>query len=433
MRFAFFSTEGTSLPFWKRLQDEGHDVLVYVKNALAKDIGDGIVPKTANYAELVEWGKGGIYYFDFTGDGARAEALRRGGQLVFGGGMFCDRLEKERMWGQNLAEQAGCLVPETHPFGSISEAVAFLKKNEGPYYFKPDKDVGTSGTCSGDTCEELLPKLEDIRRANGDAVRNILQEKICGSDISTLRYWNGKSFVGPYEGTIEHKPLMNDEKGPATGCSINAVWFYETEPDIAAELNWDGLTEIFRKYNAPPAPYDINAIVSDEDGKPRFLEFTPRLGYDAEPTALVGISDYCNLVTLLVEGGDPSHLFDLDRIYAGVRFSVPPYSLDEGLVKYIPRSKTPYGLHIGNLKDVWGHGIAGYGIKLGKNGYEVADPTGLLGVSVAGASTMEEAFKKCYEQLEVLQVRDIQYRTDAYEALNKHFNKIADLGYETFG
>lgn len=432
MRFAIYSVEGISLPFWKRLQDEGHDVLVYIEHALTNEIGSGIVPKTKNYAEWVAWGRGGVYYFDCTNAGTKAESLRRGGQLVFGGGTFCDRLENERMWGQGIAEQAGCPVPMTKEFRTISEATAFLKKNDGAYYFKPDKDIGTAATCYGDSCEEILPKLEDIRRTSGDNVRNIIQEKICGVDISTLRYWNGKSFVGPYEGTIEHKPLMNDEKGPATGCSLNVVWFYETEPDVANRLCFDNLTALFRKYNAPPAPYDINAILSEEDGEARYLEFTPRLGFDAEPTAMVGIESYSSLVTLLVEGGDPSHLFDLDRIYAGVRFSVPPYSLDESLVRYIPRAKTPYGLHIGGLKDVWGHGIAGYGMKLGERGFEVAHPAGLLGCSVAGGKTMKTAFETCYEQLDALQIRDIQYRTDAFKVLDEHVKSIVKLGYDVF-
>ena len=37
---------------------------------------------------------------------------------------------------------------------------------------------------------------------------------------------------------------------------------------------------------------DVNTIVSEEDGSPYALEFTPRPGYDATPTLTLGLPGY---------------------------------------------------------------------------------------------------------------------------------------------
>lgn len=452
MRFAFVSHEGSGLPFWLRVKDEGHEVRAYVPDRgtsfVHRETGKGLIPRASSLPELIAWGSAAptVFVFDCTEEGSTAEALRRRGHLVIGGGEFCDKLEMDRAFGEKIAQTIGVRAPATHTFPSISATIAFLKGAGAgsDWYFKTNDYLAVSTTSHGDA-EKLIRRLESYRKRYRDGVSNILQETIEGSDISTACWWGGRDWLPPFEGTIESKALMTGGIGPATGCSFNVVWWYDGAPKIANELRFGALAEVFRAFNAPAGIYDINAIISKADKLPYFLEWTPRFGYDAEPTAMRAIQGelaefYYNLAT----GRAFDVPFDRTKAQMSVRVSVQPYPWEA--VHELPsaaraRASGAVGVPVGgpdpaDLPTLYagqGERFMAYGLGLDDTGeLVVVDPTGIVGLVCADGTDPERMNEAILAHIEdELDVPDLQYRTDGGEVLTEHLAKIEALGYET--
>ena len=435
MRFAIYSGAGLGLSWWKRLLDEGNEVLVYIEEKPPQRVGEGIVPKTQNFAQWVSWGKQSpstVFFFDLSGHGDKADALRKQGCLVVGGCGFFDKLEKERQWSQDLHESIGILHPETKSFSTISAAQAYSKSSPAPHVFKSNKYLDSTATYMSSDPEDMTRYLEYIKHRYGDNIPNILQEKLDGFALSTARWWNGRSFVGPFEATVEHKKFLDNDKGGATGCSFNCIWFYQDEtPKLAKKLHWDKLGDIFRKYDSAPGLYDINALLNEEDGEPYFLESTPRLGYDSETTSQKGISDLGKFLYNLTVGLPVEDLFDRDSYFDSVKLSLSPYPY-ENHMKYMPPEKTCVDIPIWGYDGIWAKHFIGYGLRYDqKLGLVQADPSGWLGLSSAIGSDPISPFAECYKFIDKeLQVPNLQYRTDAAERVDEDIDTIQRLRFD---
>ncbi len=435
MRFAIYSSWGLSLSWWKRLQDEGNEVLVYIEHSLPKKVGDGIVPKTANFAQWAMWGRSQpntIFFFDNTGAGKKADALRKQGCLVVGGCEFFDKLEDKREWSEDLHKSLGILAPESKAFGTVSDAIKYAQEQGKPQVFKPEANTDCSLTYVSENSEEMIHFLTFFRDKYGNSKKNLMQEKLNGFALSTARWWNGRSFVGPYQSTIEHKKLFNNDKGPATGCQFNCVWFYQDEyPAIARELRWDKLVEAFRHNEAAPGIYDINALLNEKDGKPYFLESTPRLGYDSETTSQKGIKDLGKFLYNLAVALPVEDLFVYDPYMCSVKLSVPPYPYEAGL-EDIPYDKTSVDSPVWGFDGLWSKHFIGYGLRFDpKMGLVSADPSGWLGLSADVGTDPLTPFDGCYAFLdESLEVPNLQYRTDAKDRVEEDLESIEKCGFD---
>lgn len=434
MRVAVATTFGCGLSWWRRLVDEGHSVRVWIQPPSHKTVGDGLVEKSGTYDDLLSWAKEGalqreptIMLFDSSGLGEKADAARRWGLSVVGGGSFCDRLEKDRVFGQKIAEKAGCRVPPYQEFGSISDCASAAKKlGEKGSYFKTDRYIDSDATHGADNGEQMHEYLSGLVRRVGGHGSCILQEKIPGVPLSTARWWNGQSWVGPYEGTYENKKLMNDDVGPSTGCSFNAVWFYEPEiPRIAELLGWEGLETDFRRQNAPPGLYDINAIV-DEDGEAWYLEWTPRLGYDSELTSARLIPDLGAHLHAIATGRDMPPVYD-ELAYA-VRIGIPPYPWEHGEKN---EKGSADGVEIYGADGLWDKHFIGCCVRDDDAGeLAAAGPEGLIGLSLATGESLEDLHDEVIDFAKTLRVPGKMYRTDGAKDTAEQAEKLVQAGIE---
>ncbi len=449
MRYAIISHVGDGLPFALRLKDEGHEVMFYVPDAPAsythREVGRGLVDKAESLPQLLAWGARDartVYVFDLTHEGKTAEALRQRGCLVVGGGIFPDRLECDREFGEKLAEACGMRAPETKHFSTITEAIAYIKAHPQDWYFKLDADISISSTAHGEP-EKIIPRLNALRKRYKDQLSNILQECKEGIDVSTAAWWTGTDWLGPFEGTTEKKKLMNGEVGPSTGCSGNVVWFYQDYPKIARELCFDAIGEAFRRLKAPPGIYDVNSIICKEDKLPYFLEWTPRFGYDADSLAQRSIIGelgefYYNLAT----GRAAAFPVDVRTAQMSVRVCVPPYPWEQ--VHELPSEKRDkasgaIGVPVGkidhtDLAQLYGgdgNQFIAYGVGLEDGVLVVTEPSGIVGIVCAEGDDCERMNEDILDFIEDdLDVPDLIYRTDMGEALEKHIGEVQAMGYE---
>ncbi|MDE2097410.1 MAG: hypothetical protein KGL39_09215 [Patescibacteria group bacterium] len=432
MRVAYYTVEASTLSWARRLHDEGAAVLVYCPRPASQHVGEGIVPTTRSRETWVTWGLRDaqtIWFFDCTGAGKFADQLRARGLRVVGGGSFMDKLETDRGFGMNIAQRHGILLPKYREFSTVGESLAYMRahRGNGGFAWKADRFQGSSETCVGDD-EKVLSFVENaIAGQHGDRMKCLVQDRIDGEALSTGRWWNGHAWVGPYEGTVEFKGLMNGNVGPATGCALNTVWFYTDDtPKVARLLQWETLAQTFRAKSAPPGLYDINAIVNESGAW--FLEWTPRLGVDSELTSQRGITSLTLLLERLSNGGDVADLFRVDTAYHGLRLSIPPYPNEEAWI--VPKSPA-IGQAIVGADGLWEKLFVMAGVQYADKRLSVADPFGFVGALVTEGRSVERSFAALEVYAKTLNVAKLQYRTDGAKVIPPALAKIAAMGYET--
>lgn len=433
MRIAVASTFGCALSWWKRLADEGNDVKVWIDPKSGnKSVGDGIVGKLTSWEKLVDWVKTGrqsgiqtIVLFDSSGIGDKADDLRRMGIPVVGGGTFCDRLEKDRVFGQKIAAEVGCPIPAYQEFSSITDAMAACKNIKDGVFFKTDRYISTDATHGASSGEEMHEYLRGLIRQSGGHGKCILQEKIKGVPLSTARWWNGMSFVGPYEGVYENKKLMNDDVGPSTGCSFNVGWFYESELPVPAELlGFEALADVFRKNNAPPGIYDINAII-DSEGTAWFLEWTPRLGYASEMTMFRLLPNLGEFLHGVATAGPLPGFYD--SLAYSLTIGIPPYPWEFG---ERTQKGSPDGTLIEGLDGLWDKQFIPYCIRKQDDDYVVAGHEGLLGLSFAAGEDIESIASAALDYAREIRAPGTMFRTDGGKDVAAAAEKLSRAGID---
>jgi phosphoribosylamine--glycine ligase len=426
VRVAIASSFGTGLSIWARLQDEGCDVLVWIEDAEQKHVGEGIVPKTGSWSTLLAWAREDVartvMLFDSSGLGEQAEEARSRGVLVVGGGVFCDKLEKNRLFGFEIAQQAGALLPPYQDFPSFLHARQFVEGIDAPIFWKSDRFLESDATKGTDNGEKMGQYLDGIIRRFGGYGSCMVQEKIDGVPVSTARWWNGRAWVGPFETTLEHKKCWNDDVGPATGCAFNLLWFGNTIDDRLEDV-FDNLTPTFLAKQAPPGIYDINCIAG-KDGNCYFLEWTPRFGYDSEPTSFALIHSASAWLWAIATG---TELPDWSRDLAlSLRLSIPPYPWEHAKREY---KHGAHGVEVRGVDSLWGQDFLAYELGRNEHGLYVASPEGIVGLAYAQGSDLDALDAAVKETVKRIDVAGLQYRTDPGNELAEDLDTLAQSGF----
>lgn len=444
MHVAIFSNYG-SAGIALRLHREGHDVLLCCDPGDAKDytlgryklVGEGLVPLTHTWGYLLSWAEEKnrrgltVMIFEGSGTGDKADQARKKGLRVIGGGAFCDKLEKDRAFGFKVAEAAGAMLPPFEEFRTVTDAIAFAHTlGDTATYWKTDTYISADATQGKNNGDELTKYLEGIRRDNGDAVPSIIQQKMGGVAISTARWWNGRAWTGPFVGSIEHKKAFNDELGPSTGCSFNAIWFYDDVPAAALALGFDKLEPMFLANNAPPCIYDMNAVLGD-DGNAYFLEWTPRFGWDSEPTSFALLDGelgdfFWGLASGTADGpiGDPGS----KKLAYSIRLGVPPYPWESWCPPHDAQKFKPLPIDL-DLEDpkFFAYGVA----ELPDLGVVSASADGGLGIVLDTGRKLEPIDKDLREWIKEHKsgIPGLTARTDGAKCIAKDAKTINDGGH----
>jgi phosphoribosylamine-glycine ligase len=437
MRVACVDSWGMATSWWLRLQAEGCDVRVYMKSEDCNvgATGDGLVRKEPSYDRLVSWAKESpedtVVLFCQSLYGDKADELRRAGLKVVGGGSFADKLEKDREFGQNVAERIGFAIPEFQSFKTLSDAIDGCRNRPDGGVFKTNTYIEADATQVKKTGEELVSYIKNLRERYHDRVSCIIQELIGGKrsvDLDVTRWWDGNEFVGPHEIALEKKRFLNDDFGPSTGCALNAVWFQEDNP-LEEDLDYARLAELLRDHEAPAAPYSVNFRISDEDGKPYFLEWTPRMGYDCCTTVALLYDSLSEMLWRVATGQGGTGVSD-DLSYS-VRLSVPPYPFE-----YPPTDgkHTPDGLLLGDLGDGYSPPFIAGQVRSEREGeYRVAGHDGIIGCAVAigdDLETMADGVRMFCDDLHD-SVSKLQCRSDGAAVIQEDARKLEALGIDT--
>jgi len=440
-RYLFISSSGDSLPIAYRLWKEGNDVAVYIHNPRYRHNYDGMIPKATlkTLPRIVREKEAFVFdmvapvehkrdralhkVFGVKGDslfGPIADTLRKQGKAIIGSSRFTDKMELDRQLGSTMVQKLGLHTPRSKAFNSLSAGAAFLRKAKGLWAFKPFENQDLDLTYVEKYPGELVAKLEnEYPQRLPDGTGFLLQEKIDGVEISTEAWWNGSEW-GLFNHTIEDKTLMNDNLGPRIGSATNTVWLKQRR----GLLNdvFEALTPIVQSAGYA-GPVDINAIVGQGGKKTYFLEWTPRLGYDAIYCLLSLLEDPIGQLIEYVAGGSKKPQLQTGQFGSSIRVSIPPYPYENPELLELAQ-----GIQIsGAAEDLWLEDV-----KQERNLNMVcAGSDGVIGVAAASGRTIKESVNGAYAKAKAVQIGAYpQYRTDAGQRAEKARATLKRWGIE---
>jgi phosphoribosylamine--glycine ligase len=274
---------------------EGHQVMVHLHDKDVSKCFEGLVWKTDDWEKAAL--ESDFTIFDANEHGEKAEMLRAKGVKVWGGSVLADRLENDRAFGMEVLTRAGIPVPKTQHFKNAAEAKALVEafKDSDRMVIKlDDPKASKSSSYVASDKADMLARIEGWTTTEDDQANlnlgGIVQEFIKGVEISIEGWFDGEDFLYPYNITMEDKKLLNDDKGPNTGCGQNLVKQLKPAHPKLARLLMEPLIPVLKRGRFI-GQIDVNCIV-DRDGNAFALEFTPRAGYDATPTLVMGLPGY---------------------------------------------------------------------------------------------------------------------------------------------
>jgi phosphoribosylamine--glycine ligase len=286
-KFIIHSEYGELLDLAMQLQNEGHEVCMYIPDKQSKKIGDGIIPKIDNWHN--ELGKGYIWLIDGCSHGNLQDWLRKQGEFVFGGSEMGDKLENDRQLGQKLFKSAGFYQPESKNFTDIDDAIQFVLENkERRWILKQNGDAPKSINHMGkfDGNIDMIFHLQTLKKRWNETMYGKfdcdLMEIVEGLEVACSAFFNGKEFMKNKEGKVvgflnfEEKKECDGGTGETTG-EMGTTFIGTTEDNKLFKdiIMRPKIIAVLRKINFRGV-FDINCIKT-KDGIVA-LEPTSRFG-----------------------------------------------------------------------------------------------------------------------------------------------------------
>ncbi len=279
MKILFISEDLIGAGIAHRLQKEGNEVRFFIEKKHSRGCLDNILEKTENWQENLNWvGKEGLIIFDEIGFGKIQDDLRKEGYKVFGGCELGDKLEADRVYGQEIFKKYGLKTVELVDFDNIEDAVIYVKSNPKAWVIKQNGNLSKSINYVGHFSDgkDVISMLKNY--LTNDLINRekiTLQERIDGIEIAVGRYFNGTDWVGPMNINVEHKKLFPGDVGPMTSEMGTLAWLSENENNKLYKETLSKLKPLLKEIGFRGA-FDINCIVNETGAYP--LEATARMG-----------------------------------------------------------------------------------------------------------------------------------------------------------
>ena len=413
-RFLFLSNTGDGLGLALKLREAGHEVAAWIRKRQSKMNYEGIVRKVDKWEDYLT--DKTIVVFDSTGGGKLADRLRGKGHHVFAASAFADQIEFDRGTAFALLEEFGVKVPESKTFNNWGDGKNYARQQKRRLVFKPSgslgKDVAIGSYVASDP-EDMIEMLDYFESVATEPPEFELQQFVGeGVALSTEGWFNGDDWLWPFNHTAERKALMNENLGPAMGCSGNIVWPCDRLNSII-DKGLGRVADVLRR-ESYTGPIDLNTVITAE-GEVWALEFTPRFGYDAMPALLQLYAgdggDLGPLIAQLARGGKPTEMVFKGGFASALHVSIPPFPSEE----YHHLGGVPIrGFSKGDLPYLYF-----YDVMLDAKDRLVSSPDVGAGFTITGWGTsINEAFSLPYALAKKAKVPEKQYRTDLVKELS---------------
>ncbi len=415
MKILMMSKNGDGFGLAQKLQEEGHDIRVWVQSKGYEFVLQGLVEQVSSWRPSAsDWAD--FVLADMVGFGRFATALDSFNVDHLGFNQIADMAELDRAKQMQLFRKFNIDIPDTEEFENPKAAEAILDDWIAPgYVIKPSGNLNTGKTFIIRDQSIYRWALEQFAGDQDLIVQRIVE----GVEISTEGWFNGRNWVKSFNHTIEYKSLFPDGVGPLTGCMGNVVWVVNKPNKDVFVLALKKLTP-FLKAADYKGPIDLNTIATSAGIFA--LELTVRFGYDAIEALyeLMDKKDLGNDLLSLSKGELNDLSVRKNEFGLVVRLSIPPYphrqadSRDRGMPIIIPRDFD----HI-YLTDVYHN----------SGEYRWAASDGVLmkvGGSGKNVAEAQRAAKTIYNRIHA---PGLQYRSDIGDSVGSDISRLKAWGY----
>ena len=230
------------------------------------------------------------------------------GLSIFGPTQAAAELESSKAYSKNLMKKYDIPTAFFSTFSEYEDAVNWVKEVKPPLVIKADGLAAGKGVIICHTEEESINVLDDIMNSKifGDSGnRVVIEEFLQGEEVSFIAFTDGENVI-PLESSQDHKPLLDEDKGPNTG----GMGAYSPAPIVTPELHEaimnkvmiptvKALKEEGREYKGI---LYAGLMINGADIK--VLEFNCRFGDpEAQPLLMRMRSDIIPLMSTISKGG----------------------------------------------------------------------------------------------------------------------------------
>ena len=424
MKFLFVSYEALITDIAWQVVKEGHPAKLWIQDPELREVGDGFVPKAADWKKEVDWADVVVFDDVLGGMGTMAEELRLAGKRVVGGSPYTDRLEEDRAFGQQELKAAGVSIIPQENFTSFDDAVAYVQASPNRYVIKPSGEAQNIKRLlfvgEEETGSDVIQVLKDYKAHLSATVKEFqLQRRIIGVEVAVGAFFTGGAFVTPVCVNFEHKKLFPGDIGPATGEMGTAMFWSQPNRLFNATLARMATRLADARYSGY---IDINCIVNSNGIYP--LEFTSRFGYPAISIQQEGLLTPIGEVLAKLADGSLTQVRARSGFQIGVRIVVPPFpyqdreTFESTSKDSVVLFKTPSreGVHIEDLRAVGDE-------------WRVTGTSGVALVVCGTGPTMKQAQRQAYHRVRNVMIPYMYYRDDIGERWAEDSDRLHAWGY----
>ena len=404
-KFLFISINAYSADLAWQLKRQGHSVKYYVKKQLDGDIGDGFVTKVENWQPWIKWAD--VIVFDDIRSGRLADKLRQEGKLVIGGGVYTDRLERDRVFGQQELHDAGVRILPQWEFTSYRSAIAFIKRHPSAYVIKPcgkgDDYHGSLYVGMEPDGHDVIRVLQGFERVFKERIKVFqLQKKVIGVEIAVGAFFNGHDFVYPINVNMEHKRMFPGDLGPQTG-EMGTLMFWSKANYLFEETLFKMKPRLIE--SGYVGYIDIDCMADESGIYP--LEFTSRFGYPTISIQMEGLTTPLGELFYRLARGEDFTFKAKQGFQIGLRVLVPAFPFHDKQVFDTFSRNSVISFNTNNLA-----GIHIEDTKLVQGQWKVAGHLGCALVVAAHGKTVPRAQAAAYATAKKIHIADMYYRND---------------------
>jgi phosphoribosylamine--glycine ligase len=294
-------------------------------------------------------------------------------------------------------------------FYKYNDAQAYLNTIQPPFVIKAD------GLCAGKGAyviqerhdsEHVLKELM-VNLIHGDAGKRVIIENFLpGVEASYLAFTDGKTVL-PMLPSQDHKPLLDNDKGPNTGGMGAYTPIPFINESMEKQIDTHIMSTTINAMNDQGIVYKgvLYGGLMITEGKPYVIEFNARLGDpETQPIFFIMESDILPVLLACVEGT----LNDKEGMKWKSGVSICVVVASKGYPDKPEKGKVIKGLEtLKNEKDIM---VFHAGTKkIGKDYYTSGGR--VLGVTAMG-KTYGDAARKVYEAVSCIEFEGMYYRKD---------------------
>lgn len=421
---------GDFLDFAIRCTEAGHAVKWFIApkaNGDRQKIGDGLGFRVSDYHAHMKWADI-VLCSDNTWYMEDLYGYRRKGFPVMAPSPECADLELLRDKGQESFDAGGLDIMPSEGFTDYDAAISYVQRTQKRLVSKPNGDADKALSYVSSSPRDMLSMLYRWKRLKRKP-DFILQEFVPGIEMAVGGWFGPGGFNRWVLENFEFKKLMNDNLGCNTGEQGTVIRYVDREEsklfsetlekveDQLARLDYVGFVDI--------------AVIIDEKGRARPLEYTMRFGWPAFQIQQALHREPVEFMGDLLNGKDSFHPFRETAI--GVVLTIPdfPYSHltnkeVSGYPVYNLDDDNPYRENLHPCSLEWDKAPDNNG-RLQPCFVSAGD---YLMVATGTGRSVEVAQKRAYEAIRSVEVPNSKgYRTDIGDRLEKELPILHRLGY----